>query len=131
MRERTGPMAAEECRSIPAQLSRATGPIFTRGQEIAAVAQKLPPSVPWDVGERAMVVEARDPVDPTGRNATCSHIGVIRNGYAWTWNDLWPPKKAAERQRLAELRREAERQRWQAEEGREADADTQPRDISR
>ena len=22
-----------------------------------------------------MVVEARDPVDPTGRNATCSHIG--------------------------------------------------------
>jgi hypothetical protein len=27
------------------------------------------------VGEWAMVVEARDPVDPTGRNATCSHIG--------------------------------------------------------
>jgi hypothetical protein len=22
-----------------------------------------------------MVVEARDPVDPTGRNATCSHVG--------------------------------------------------------
>src|SRR3984893_12499268 len=75
MRERTGPMAAEQGRSIPAQLSRAPGPIFTRGQEIVAVAQKLAPSVRWDVGEWAMVVEARVPVDPTGRNATCSHIG--------------------------------------------------------
>src|ERR1700681_3054677 len=75
MRERTGPMAAEQGRSIPAQLSRAPGQIFTPGQEIVAVAQKLAPSVRWDVGEWAMVVEARDPVDPTGRNATCSHIG--------------------------------------------------------
>src|ERR1700737_1237616 len=75
MRERTGPMAAEQGRSIPAQLSRAPGPIFTPGQEFVAVAQKLAPSVRWDVGEWAMVVEARDPVDPTGRNATCSHIG--------------------------------------------------------
>src|SRR3984893_9879471 len=75
MRERTGPMAAEQGRSIPAQLGRAPGPIFTPGQEIVAVAQKLAPSVRWDVGEWAMVVEARDPVDPTGRNATCSHIG--------------------------------------------------------
>jgi hypothetical protein len=31
--------------------------------------------VRWDVGEWAMVFEARDPVDPTGRNATCSHVG--------------------------------------------------------
>src|ERR1700737_4609529 len=75
MRERTGPMAAEQGRSIPAQLSRAPGQIFIPGQEIVAVAQKLAPSVRWDVGEWAMVVEARDPVDPTGRNATCSHIG--------------------------------------------------------
>src|ERR1700730_924910 len=75
MRERTGPMVAEQGRSIPAQLSRAPGPIFTPGQEIVAVAQKLAPSVRWDVGEWAMVLEARDPVDPTGRNATCSHIG--------------------------------------------------------
>src|SRR6202040_713359 len=74
MRERTGPMAAEQGRSIPAQLSRAPGPIFTPGQEIVAVAQKLAPSVRWDVGEWAMVVEARDPVDPTGR-ATCSPAG--------------------------------------------------------
>src|ERR1700730_11128420 len=75
MVERTGPTAAEQGRSIPAQLSRAPGQIFTPGQEIVAVAQKLAPSVRWDVGEWAMVVEARDPVDPTGRNATCSHIG--------------------------------------------------------
>src|SRR6202048_2422747 len=75
MRERTGPMAAEQGRTIPPQLSRAPGPIFTPGQEIVAVAQKLARSVRWDVGEWAMVVEARDPVDPTGRNATCSHIG--------------------------------------------------------
>src|SRR3981081_810881 len=75
MRERTGPMEAEQGRGIPAQLSRAPGPIFTPGQEFVAVAQKLAPSVRWDVGEWAMVVEARDPVDPTGRNATCSHIG--------------------------------------------------------
>jgi hypothetical protein len=68
-------MAAEQGRSIPAQLSRAPGPIFTPGQEFVAVAQKLAPSVRWDVGEWAMVLEARDPVDPTGRNATCSHIG--------------------------------------------------------
>jgi hypothetical protein len=68
-------MAAEQGRSIPAQLGRAPGPIFTPGQEIVAVAQKLAPSVRWDVGEWAMVVEARDPVDPTGRNATCSHVG--------------------------------------------------------
>jgi hypothetical protein len=75
MVERTGPTAAEQGRSIPAYLSRAPGPIFTRGQEIVAVAQKLAPSVRWDVGEWAMVVEVRDPGDPTGRNATCSHIG--------------------------------------------------------
>src|SRR6202047_4926738 len=75
MVERTGPTAAEQGRSIPAQLSRAPGPIFTPGQEFVAVAQKLAPSVRWDVGEWAMVVEARDPVDPTGRDATCSHIG--------------------------------------------------------
>src|ERR1700737_4577446 len=76
MRERTGPMAAEQGRSIPAQLSRAPGPIFAPRQEIVAVAQKLAPSVRWDVGEWAMVVEARDPVDPTGRNATCSHVDL-------------------------------------------------------
>src|ERR1700737_2462777 len=75
MVERTGPTAAEQGRSIPAQLSRAPGPIFTRGQELVAVAQKLAPSVRWDVGEWAMVVEVRDPVDPTGRNAASSHIG--------------------------------------------------------
>jgi hypothetical protein len=69
MRERSGPMAAEQGRSIPAQLSRAPSPIFIPGQEIVAVAQKLAPSVQWDVGEWAMVFEARDPVDPTGRNA--------------------------------------------------------------
>ena len=75
MRERTGPMAAEQGRRIPAQLSRALGPIFTPGQEVVAVTQKLAPSVRCDVGKWAMVVEARDPVDPTGRNATCSHVG--------------------------------------------------------
>jgi hypothetical protein len=68
-------MAAEQGRSFPAQLGRAPGPIFAPGQEIVAVAQKLAPSVRWDVGEWAMVVEARDPVDPTGRNATCSYVG--------------------------------------------------------
>jgi len=40
-------MAAEQGRSIAAKLSRAPGPIFTRGQEIVAVAQKLAPSVRW------------------------------------------------------------------------------------
>jgi hypothetical protein len=47
-------MAAEQGRSIPAQLSRAPGPIFTPGQEIVAVAQKLASSVRWDVGEWAL-----------------------------------------------------------------------------
>ena len=75
MRERTGPTAPEQACSIPAKLSRAPGPIFTPGQEIVAVAQKLAPSVRCDALEWAMVVEARDPVDPTGRNATCSHVG--------------------------------------------------------
>src|ERR1700722_8269342 len=75
MRERTVPTAPEQACSIPASLSRAPGPIFTPGQEIVAVAQKLAPSVRCDVGEWAMVVEARDPVDPTGRNATCSYVG--------------------------------------------------------
>jgi hypothetical protein len=65
-------MAAEQGRSIPAQLGRAPGPIFTPGQEFVAVAQKLAPSVRCDVGEWAMMVEARDPVDPTGRNAYLS-----------------------------------------------------------
>src|ERR1700719_2132399 len=74
MRERTGPTAPEQACSIPAPLSRAPGPIFTPGQEIVAVAQKLAPSVRCDVGEWAMVVEARDPVDPTGRNAAGRHI---------------------------------------------------------
>src|SRR6202022_847477 len=92
MVERTGPTAAEQGRSIPAQLSRAPGPIFTPGQEIVAVAQKLAPSVRWDVGVWAMVVEARDPVDPTGRNSTCSNVGryffkSIRIGVldGWGW----------------------------------------------
>src|ERR1700730_12645342 len=53
MVERTGPTAAEQGRSIPAQLSRAPGPIFTPGQEFVAVAQKLAPSVRWDVGDRS------------------------------------------------------------------------------
>jgi hypothetical protein len=71
--------APEQACSIPAKLSRAPGPIFTPGQEIVAVAQKMAPSVRCDVLEWAMVVEARDPVDPTGRNATWPQ-GVLRSG---------------------------------------------------
>jgi hypothetical protein len=69
--------ATEQGPGIPAQMSGALCPFFTGGQEIVTVGQKLAPSVRRDISQWATVVEARNPLAPTGRNATYRQVGRL------------------------------------------------------
>jgi hypothetical protein len=80
IQERNIAATAEQRQRIPARRGRTLCPAFGCIQKIIAVRQKLTPSMRWDISWWSKMVEARDPLDPIERNATCCRfIGCVFN----------------------------------------------------